>query len=267
MFRFLFTAMALVSVCFPVKGIIVRHDISETRYLLADLPEFLVDLPHDGHAVLIHPQWLVTVAHTIFYDYRGKEIMVGDQKVKISEVIIHPEYVAEIPPHLLKGHGRKLGKFFLSRSDIALIKLDAEVANLQPIQIYTGSDEQGKKIRIVGKGATGNGKVGENSESKEKRIARYCENQINSADGNWLSYIFDADSSALALEGMHGSGDSGGPSIVIEDGKQFLIGLSSWQLFDGELTKFVGGLYGTKAYQVRISRYADWIRSTIDKHK
>ncbi|MDF1699060.1 MAG: hypothetical protein P1U56_24620, partial [Saprospiraceae bacterium] len=71
----------LVFICFLIpisehpNPIIQRHDTSESDYRVKEnIPEFMIDLPHEGHGVLISEQWILTVAHTIFYDYRNKEI-------------------------------------------------------------------------------------------------------------------------------------------------------------------------------------------------
>jgi hypothetical protein len=83
------------------------------------------------------------------------------------------------------------------------------------------------------------------------------QNVVERATGNWLSFKFDEPKNALPFEGMHGSGDSAGASVVFQEGVPFLVGLSSWQLRHGNISTFKGGLYGTSAYQVRVSNYKD----------
>ncbi|MFT5840564.1 MAG: hypothetical protein ACI9UT_003077 [Flavobacteriales bacterium] len=51
------------------------------------------------------------------------------------------------------------------------------------------------------------------------------QNVVERATGNWLSFKFDEPKNALSLEGIHGSGDSGGASVVFQDGVPFLVGL------------------------------------------
>jgi hypothetical protein len=92
-------------------------------------------MPHEGHGVLIHSQWVVTVAHAIFYDYVGKELLIGDNAYQIESVHIHPDYT-EPNKSLFKGDLAPLMSFFKSRSDIALIKLATTVSNVNPIKIY-----------------------------------------------------------------------------------------------------------------------------------
>jgi hypothetical protein len=243
-------------------AVVKRHDIPAKNYVLDKIPEYLIDMPHEGHGVLINSQWVVTVAHTIFYDYVGKELIVGSIGYEIESVHIHPDYTK---PHedLLKGDLAPLMSFFKSRSDIALIKLTSTVSGVEPIKIYQGKSEKGKTITVYGKGATGNGLTGEKSDTKSLRVMNQFQNVVETANGNWLAFKFDEPLNALPLEGMHGSGDSGGASIVFQADAPLLVGLSSWQLGHGEISTFKGGLYGTTAYQVRLSNYYAWIVSVL----
>ncbi|WP_100916034.1 S1 family peptidase [Pseudoalteromonas spongiae] len=244
------------------NAVVKRHDVPAKNYLLAEAPEYLIDMPHEGHGVLINPQWILTVAHTIFYDYSGKKIKVGSKNIEIEKVYIHPSYI-EADKTLFKGDAAPLMNFLMSRSDIALVKLSTPVKDLKPIEIYSNSDELGKEITVYGRGATGNGKTGENSETKPLRELNYFKNIVEATDDKWLSFKFDEAQKALPLEGIHGSGDSGGPSVIFDNGIPYLVGLSSWQIWQGDLALFKGGLYGTTAYQVRVSNYRDWIVSVV----
>jgi len=150
-----------------------------------------------------------------------------------------------------------------TRSDITLIELAHPVNHLKPIALYNQNDEQGKIVEIFGKGATGNGKTGMVFDTKHERKLRFCRNIISGTDDKWLSYQFDFGDSALPLEGIHGSGDSGSASVVYINKTPYLIGLSSWQ-WQGDKSELSPMLYGTTAYQVRISSYTKWINSVIN---
>lgn len=257
--------LALLFLCFYsffCNAVVKRHDISPENYLVNKAPEFLIDMPHEGHGVLINSQWVLTVAHTIFYDYVGKSLTIGSNTYKIESVHIHPNY-SKPDQNLLKGDLSPLMSFFKSRSDIALLKLTTVVNDVKPIIMYTGTSEKGKTITVYGKGATGNGLTGEDLETKSLRAINQFHNIIESAEGRWLTFIFDKPTSALLLEGMHGSGDSGGASVIFQGGIPLLVGLSSWQLGHGDISTFKGGLYETIAYQVRVSNYHDWILSVL----
>lgn len=207
---------------------------------------------------MIHPQWVLTVAHTIFYDYQGKNLNISGIDYEIERVVKHPEY-AEPSKKLFTGDAAPLMDFLTSRSDIALIKLKSPVVKATPIALYSKTDELTKIFTSFGKGATGNGLIGEDLSTKPHQKSNHFQNVIETASDNWVSYKFYTPNDALPLEGMHGSGDSGGASIIYQDGIPYLVGLSSWQIWNGELKAFKGGLYGTTAYQVRVSSYLDWI--------
>jgi hypothetical protein len=117
------------------NAVVKRHDVPPENYVIDKMPEYLIDMPHEGHGVLINSQWVVTVAHTIFYDYVGKDLIVGSKAYEIESVHIHPDY-SEPNKNLLKGDLAPLMSFFKSRSDIALIKLSSKLAVLNQ-SIYT----------------------------------------------------------------------------------------------------------------------------------
>ena len=123
------------------NAVVKRHDVPPENYVIDKMPEYLVDMPHEGHGVLINSQWVVTVAHTIFYDYVGKELLIGSKEYEIESVHIHPDY-AQPNENLLKGDLAPLMNFFKSRSDIALIKLTSTVSGVEPINIYSGKSEK-----------------------------------------------------------------------------------------------------------------------------
>ena len=255
--------LCFLSVC--SHAVVKRHDVPPELYALDQAPEFLIDMPHEGHGVLISSQWIVTVAHTIFYDYVGKRLKIGPNTYEIEQVHIHPKY-AKPREELLTGDLAPLMRFFETRSDIALIKLSAPVLDRRPIKLYLGTDEQGKTITVFGKGATGNGLVGEDPDTKSSRRLNHFNNIVENAEKHWLTFTFNEPDNGLPLEGMHGSGDSGGPSVVVQEDEFFLVGLSSWQLAKGDIASFKGGLYGTTAYQVRISSYGSWIMNILNNN-
>lgn len=246
----------------PSQAIVTRHDISPEQYLADSAPEFLVDMPGEGHGVLIEPNWIVTVAHLIFADYAGKTIVIHGKTFEIENVFIHK--LAKKPDStLFQGDAKPLMDFMKSTSDIALIKLKKPVTHVQPISIYPHRDEKGKAVTAFGRGATGNGLTGSDFETKRKKVLRTMTNRIDLAEGNWLSITLDNKDQGLPLEGIDGSGDSGGPLIIEKDGQAYLAGLFSWDYVEGDLKSFKHGLYGGKSYQVRLSSYQAWIRSIM----
>ena len=252
-----FFTIVFFSASHSSQAVVKRHDVAESKYEVMKAPDFLIDMPHEGQAVLIAPQWIVTVAHTIFYDYKGKALNIGDKDYVISEVVIHPGY-KPFPEDFDFSKRPNIKKFIVERDDIALIKLSTPVQDLIPIALYKKRDEINKTVTIFGKGATGDGIKGLLVETMKERKLRRCQNVINQSEGHWLSYQFDSPEFAIALEGIHGRGDSGGPSVIYKNQTPTLVGLSSWQ-WEGDNAEYEPSLYGTIGYQTRISSYIDWI--------
>ncbi|WDE02031.1 trypsin-like serine protease [Thalassomonas actiniarum] len=244
-------------------AVIKRHDIPATAYQVVKPPEYLIDMPHDGHGVLISPNWIVTVAHVIFYDYQGKMIDIGDKSYQVEKVIIHPGY-KKPDKSLTQGDAKPLMDFFKSNHDIALVKLASSVHEVAPIKLYSEADELGKTVSVYGKGSTGDGLTGEVKGTKSLKVLNRFENEIETLEANWLSLKFDRPPHGLELEGIEGNGDSGGPSVIHKNNTPYLAGLVSWDYWQGDLASFKNGLYGNRSYQVRISSYIKWINHTIN---
>jgi hypothetical protein len=141
-------------------------------------------------------------------------------------------------------------------SDLALVKLGAPVVNVTPIALYTGVDEVGHEVTLLGRGSSGNGRRGMMSGSD--RQLRLVTNRIESANNEWLTFRFDTPPEGTALEGVCGMGDNGGPALLREGEQWLLAGVSSWQ-DHGEAPM---GTYGCVEYFARVSRFAGWIRAT-----
>ena len=251
----------------PLHAVVMRHDVHTEAYAVVKMPDYVVDLPHEGHAVLIEPDWLVTVAHTVFYDYSGETVHIAGQPQRIKKVIKHPGF--DNPPvDVLTGDAAPLMQFLRHNHDLALIQLEQPVSKaVQPVNWQTATIEAGLRFVVYGRGAVGDGLRGEDSSTKSLKQANQFENIITEAQSQWITYRFDAPPDALPLEGMHGSGDSGSPLLIDLGGQQHLIGLSSWQYWHGELSAFKGGQYGTRAYAVNLRYYHNWMLKHISPGK
>ena len=259
--------VALLAVTSTASAIVIRHDVDDSNYCVA-ASEFpaLADMPSEGHGVLIAPQWIITVAHTIPGD-SVEEITLNGVRRKVERVFVHPGY-KKLPESLIaqaleSGDASKAMEFQASNKDIALVKLVQPVTDVAPAILYQGHDELGKLVKLMGKGATGNGADGEDPRSLHRTALRRAFNSITSADGPWLGYVFDTGPAALALEGMGGSGDSGGPVLIKVNGQWQLAGLAAWKLVQGNAAAFRPGVYGQTSYNVRLSSYAEWIETVM----
>jgi hypothetical protein len=145
-------------------------------------------------------------------------------------------------------------------------------ADVTPVSLYRGDKEVGMTVQLVGKGVTGNGVDGRNPHSSHRTVLRRAFNVIVGADARYVWYRFDPPPSALPLEGVTGSGDSGGPLLIGDGSSRQLVGLASWSKYPpghpfwrkwAPGRPFVEGLYVEIVYAVRISRDVKWIEGVM----
>lgn len=262
MARFLLLALLVASS--SASAIVIRDDVDDSKYKVpaSEFPA-LVDLPGEGHGVLISPQWVVTAGHAVTWQSEIKQVTINGVPRDVERLVIHPGYKKppqELLDQALATWDWTLFRVLLSSSDdIALVRLAEPVTDVSPFAINKSDDEFGKIVEIVGKGATGNGVTGYEFSSSHRTELRRAYNKVTSADGRWLCYMFDKPSDALPLEGGSGSGDSGGPVLVQVGKDRLLAGLTSWS--DPQSTIRTPGRYGQITCNVRLSHYKDWIES------
>src|SRR5688572_1364238 len=182
----------LVLLLFPLPSaaVVIRDDVDDAEYRIAE-------------------SW-----HPL------DEVMLGGMCLKVEKLVVHPGFTTA--PEGLFEEGGDLAaamRFQAGRDDIALIKLAAPVRGIAPIPVYRAAAETGAQVVLVGKGATGTGTTGFDSEAPHRTELRRAYNMIATADERWLGYVFDAGASALPREGAAGNGDSGGPLLLEQDGR------------------------------------------------
>lgn len=277
MLRLLWLFLLLAS--FKAQAIVVRDDVEDALYRVPQSAfPALVDMPGEGHGVLIAPQWVVTAAHAVPWGPEDavKEVVIDGTPRRVEDCIIHPGY--RPLPQALIDHALATWDWSLfmvslaSSDDVALLKLAAPITDVAPVPIYRGNDEFGQIVSLFGKGATGTGNTGYRAEDPHRTVLRRAQNKVTSAHGRWFCYVFDNVPEALPLEGGSGSGDSGGPIVlrtaIAQTGTAkaregwSLLGLTSWTAPQGaDRTSF--GRYGQISCNVRLSHYAGWIDSVI----
>lgn len=249
-------AIPLLLACTISSAIVVRHDVPDSAYLVHDgaLPA-LVDLPHEGHGVLVAPQWVLTAGHSTQW-HPITEVMLNGECLEVERVFLHPGY-RQLPETLMERDPEGAIRFLAGLDDIALIKLAKPVTGVEPIALYRGAAELGETVVLFGKGASGNGESGQVAGANRTEL-RSAENVITAVEERALVYTFDAGDAALPLEGMLGNGDSGGPVLSRRDGRWELLGLAR-----GRLSTSPPGFYGQASHQVRVSYYLPWIDATM----
>jgi hypothetical protein len=248
--------------CAEARAIIMRHDVPEEKYRVdASVFPALVDLPREGHGVLVAPLWVVTVAREV----AGREIhevTINGVARPVAKVVIHPGY-KETPKNLFAGDAVPLMTFERDVDDIAMIELKEEVTDVQPVVMYRGDAESKEVAEILGKGATGNGLIGEYPGSPRRGSLHRAYTRIESTDGRWLKLQFHTQREAEPLEGMPGNGDEGGPVLIRVHGTPVLVALMCREYAVGNLANYQFFHYDSESYNTRISYYGPWIDSVM----
>ena len=258
--------LALLVLPSSAGAIVIRDDVDDSEYRVpgSEFPA-LVDMPGEGHGVLIAPQWVVTAAHAVTWQPEIGQVVINGVPRDVERVVVHPGY--RKPPQKLLEQGLATWDWTLFRAllsssdDIALLELKQPVTDVSPVALNERDDEFGQVIKVIGKGATGDGVTGFEFDSSHRTELRRAYNKVTSAHDRWLCYVFDKPSDALPLEGGSGSGDSGGPVLAQAGEDWVLYGLTSWT--DAQSSIRTPGRYGQISCNVRLSHYKDWIGSTI----
>jgi len=263
-----FLLLILLTVSSTAGAIVIRDDVDDSKYQIP-LSEFpaLVDIPGEGHGVLIAPQWVITAAHTVTWQSEIKQVVINGISRDVERLVIHSGYKA--PPQELINQAMATGDAILllmplaASDDLALLKLAQPVTDVSPVAIYKDSDEPNQIVKIVGKGATGTGATGHDPQGPNRTQLRRAFNTITSAHERWFCYVFDEPSSALPLEGITGNGDSGGPALIQVDDQWLLAGMAAWKVVQGNVMTSRPGRYGQTNCNVRLSHYIEWIENVI----
>ena len=260
-------ALLLLLASFGASAVVIRDDVPDLQHRMA-VSEFpaLVDMPGEGHGVLIAPQWVVTAAHAVSWQQSMGVVVIGGTPRAVQRVVIHQGY--KTPPQEMVDSALKSGdwgaffEFISSSDDLALIHLAEPVSDVAPVPIYNGPS-LGKVVRIMGRGATGTGSEGHTLNAPRRTDLRQGYNQISVSEVRWIGYSFDNPPNALPLEATMGSGDSGGPILVAVGDEWHVAGIAAWKRSLVTGTDIHPGRYGETSYGVRLGNYTEWIEATM----
>ena len=85
--------LVLLACSFSASAIVIRNDADDSKYRV-QASEFsaLVDMPGEGHGVLIAPQWVITAAHAVTWQSEIKQVTLNGILRDVEHLVIHPGY-------------------------------------------------------------------------------------------------------------------------------------------------------------------------------
>jgi hypothetical protein len=246
------TGLCCLLCCSSLKAMVIRHDVNDSEYInLASHFNSTVTFTmlHNtkdvvqGTGTIIRNNWVLTAAHVANILKVGDDVHVDSKIQTIQKIIIHPKWQDRKFPF-----------------DIALVKIEMTPERMVIANLYDKSDEVSQIATFLGRGDFGNGLKGIiNSDG----LLRAAQNVVEEVDPQWIRFKFDQGDKSLALEGISGPGDSGGPAFISNDKGLFIIGVSSWQ--DAAPTNWLEARYNVIENYSRVSYFIDWIReNTVD---
>lgn len=188
-------------------------------------------------ATLIAPRAALTAAHCLEDD--TWEVTWADFELRgttypVSGVTLHGRWDPVAP---LDGTSESF--------DLAVLHFDAVIAAAIPVPLATQPPRQGHKVQVVGFGVTD-----ENSDVDDGSVKRVVQMEVARVGERMLVLADDWLNNACV-------GDSGGPHLAVEEGREVQVGLTS--------SGSVCGDPGSRTYGPRIDAHLVWIEDVVER--
>jgi hypothetical protein len=195
----------------------------------------------NGSAVVIKPNWALTAAHVVV-DAAAHELINDEGEIyPLTFVIVPKEFKPE-----------RMGYY-----DVALCYSPKDFNLDFYTPLHEGPENLDDPITIAGYGLHGTFHTGYQFDDGKKRAGH---NKIEGLERGILICKPTPGKTRMPLEYMISPGDSGGGMFI---GNK-LAGINSFLMASDQKPN---GTYGDESAFTRVSLYADWVKSQIEKHE